>query len=116
MATRAVLSGWKGLVLLLSAILATSPYTAVLANAQPAVLLAVVSLAVMLADARPAALLALASYALVLADARPAAFLALSSLVHSKRSAEMSYPGAAATCSFFVIFWIYAIDAATVIS
>ncbi len=60
MATRAVLSGWQGLVLLLPAILATPPYTAVLADAHLAALLAVVSLAVVLADARPAALLAAA--------------------------------------------------------
>ena len=44
-------------------------YTAVLADAQPAALLAVVSFAVVLADARPAALLAPASSAVVLADA-----------------------------------------------
>ena len=69
MATRAVLSGWQGLVLLLPAILANSPYTAVLADAQPAALLAVKSSAVVLADARAAALLALASSAVVLADA-----------------------------------------------
>ena len=54
MATRAILSGWQVLVLLLPAILA------ILAHA---------SLAVVLADARPAALLALASFAVVLADA-----------------------------------------------
>ena len=69
MATRAVLFGWQGLVLLLPAILAPPPCTAVLADAQPAALLAVVSLAVVLADARPAALLAAASLAVVLADA-----------------------------------------------
>jgi hypothetical protein len=68
------LSDWQALVLLLPAILATLPYTAVLAGAQPAALLAGVSLAVVLADARPAALLALASFTVVLADARPAAF------------------------------------------
>ena len=51
MATRAVLSGWQGLVLLLPAILATPPYTAVLADALSAALLAVVPLAVVLADA-----------------------------------------------------------------
>ena len=61
MATRAVLSGLQGLVLLLPAILTTPPYTAVLADAQPAALLVVISLAVVLADARPAALLAPAS-------------------------------------------------------
>jgi hypothetical protein len=60
MATRAVLSGWQGLVLLLPAILATPPHTAVLADAQPAALLAVVTLAVVPADARAAALLAAA--------------------------------------------------------
>ncbi len=48
----AVLSGWQGLVLLLPAILATPPYTAVLADARPATLLALVSLAAVLADAR----------------------------------------------------------------
>jgi hypothetical protein len=69
MATIAVLSGWQGLVLLLPAIPATPPYAVVLADAQPAALLAVVSLAVVLADARPAALLASASLAVVLADA-----------------------------------------------
>jgi hypothetical protein len=53
MATGAVLSGWQGLVLLLQAILATPPYAVVLADAQPAALLAGVSLAVVLADARP---------------------------------------------------------------
>jgi hypothetical protein len=58
MATRAVLSGWQGLVLLLSAILATPPYTAVLADAQPAAFLAVVTLAGVPADARADALLA----------------------------------------------------------
>ena len=51
MATRAVLSGWPGLVLLWPAMLATPPYTVVLADAQPDALLAVVSLAVVLADA-----------------------------------------------------------------
>ena len=74
MATRAVLSGWQGLVLFLPAILATPPYTTVLADAQPTALLAVASLAVVLADARPAAWLAGASYAVVLTDARPTAF------------------------------------------
>jgi len=69
MATRAVLSGWQGLVLLLPAILATPPYAVVLADAQTAALLALASYAVVLADARPATLLALASYAVVLADA-----------------------------------------------
>ncbi len=69
MATIAVLSGWQGLVLLLPAILATPPYTAVLADAQTVALLANVSSAVVLADARPAALLASAFYAVVLADA-----------------------------------------------
>ena len=64
------MSGWEGLVLLLPAILATPPDTAVLAYAKPAALLAVVYLAVVLADARPAAaLLALASFSVVLADA-----------------------------------------------
>ena len=53
MATRAVLSGSKGLVLILLAILATPSYTAVLADARPAALLAGVSLAVVLADTRP---------------------------------------------------------------
>ena len=52
MASRAVLSGWQGLVLLLPAILATLPYTAVLADAQPAALLALASFAVVLAYAR----------------------------------------------------------------
>jgi hypothetical protein len=52
MATRAVLSGLRGLVLLL-----------------PAALLALASFAVVLADARPAACLASASLAVVLADA-----------------------------------------------
>ncbi len=86
MATRAVLSGLQGLVLHLPTILAPPPYTAVLADAQPAALLAVVSLAVVLAvarpdeDARPAALLANASLAIVLADARAAALLAAASL------------------------------------
>ena len=80
MATRAVLSGRHGLVLLHPAILATPPYVAVLADAQAKALLAVASLAVVLADARPAALLAAASFAVVLADARPAALLALASL------------------------------------
>ena len=51
MATRAVLSGWKGLVLLLPVILATPPYIAVLEDAQPVVLLAHASSAVVLADA-----------------------------------------------------------------
>jgi hypothetical protein len=69
LATRAVLSGWPGLVLLLPAILATPPCTAVLAVAQPVAMLAVVSWAVVLADARAAALLASASLAIVLADA-----------------------------------------------
>ena len=69
MATRAVVSGWQGLVFLLPAILATPPSTTVLADAQPAALLALASFAVVLADARPAAFLALASYAVVLADA-----------------------------------------------
>jgi hypothetical protein len=64
------LSGWQGLVLLLPAILATPPYTVVLADAQPAELLAVVFFAVVLADAHPAALLAPASYAAVLAYAQ----------------------------------------------
>ena len=50
MATRAVLSGSKGLVLILLAILATPSYTAVLADARPAALLAGVSLAVVFAD------------------------------------------------------------------
>ena len=75
MATRASLSGWQGLVLLLPEILATPPYTTMLADAQPAALLAVVYLAVVFADARPAGLFATASYAVVLADARPAALL-----------------------------------------
>jgi hypothetical protein len=52
----------------------------VLVDAQPAALLAGVSLAVVLADARPAALFAPAFYVVVLADARPAALLALASL------------------------------------
>ncbi len=69
MATRAVLSGWQELVLLLSAILATPHSTVVLADAQPDALLAIGSLAVVLADARATALLALASYAVVLAHA-----------------------------------------------
>jgi len=71
MANRAVMSGWQGLVLLVPAILATPPHTAVLADAKPAALLAVVSsaIAVVFADARPAALLARASFAVVLADA-----------------------------------------------
>ncbi len=68
MPTRAVLSGWQGLVFLLPAILATPPYTAVLADPHPTALLAVVSLAVVLADARPAALLAAAFDAAVLTD------------------------------------------------
>ncbi len=69
MSTRADLSGWLGVVLLLPAILASAPYPAVLADAQTAALLAPASYAVMLADARPAALLAPASSAVVLADA-----------------------------------------------
>ena len=51
MATRADLSGWQGLVLLLPAILATPPYPDVLADARPAALLASASYAVMIADA-----------------------------------------------------------------
>jgi hypothetical protein len=49
MAARVVLSGWQGLVLLLPAILATPLDSAVLADAQPAALLAPVSYAVVLA-------------------------------------------------------------------
>jgi hypothetical protein len=49
MATRADLSGWQGLVFLLSAILATPPSTTQFADSA---LLAEVSLAVVLADAR----------------------------------------------------------------
>ena len=71
--TTSDLSGWQGLVFLLSETLATPPSTTVLANAQPAALLAVVSLAVVLADARPTtrriACTVLASFAVVLADA-----------------------------------------------
>ena len=51
MATRAVLSGWQGLVLLLPAILAAASSAVVLADARPAALLALASLAVVLADA-----------------------------------------------------------------
>jgi hypothetical protein len=50
-------------------LLATPPYAAVLADAQPAALLAGVSLAVVLADTRPTILLALASFAVVLEGA-----------------------------------------------
>jgi len=65
------LSGWQGLVLLLPAILATPPYTVVLADAQPAELLAVVFFAVVLADAHPAALLAPVSFEVVRALCAP---------------------------------------------
>jgi len=51
----------------------------VLADARPAVLLALASSAVVLADARAAALLAPASYVVVLADTRAATLLALPS-------------------------------------
>jgi hypothetical protein len=56
---------WPGLVRLLPAILATPPYTAVLADAQHAALLARISLAVVLADSRAVELLATTSYAVV---------------------------------------------------
>jgi hypothetical protein len=62
-----------------AALLALASLAAVLADARPAALLALASLAVVLANARPAALRALASLAVVLADARPAALLALTS-------------------------------------
>ena len=66
MATSALLPRSYGLVcLLLQAGLATPPLAVVLADAQPAALLAVVSLAVVLADDRPAALLATASLAVM---------------------------------------------------
>ncbi len=58
------------------AVLATSPFALVLADARSAALLAHPSNAVVFADARPAAFLAAVSFAVVLADARPAALLA----------------------------------------
>ena len=60
--------------------LAHASYAVVLADAGPAVILALASFAVVLADARPAAWLALAPFAVVLAYTRPAAILALASL------------------------------------
>ncbi len=69
MATRAVLSGWQGLVLLLPVILSTPPYTVMFTDDQSDALLVVVPLAVVLADGRPTSLLAAASLAVVLADA-----------------------------------------------
>ena len=67
MTTRAVRSGWQGLVLLLPE--KSLQLLLIRLDAQPAVLLAGVSLAVVLADARAAQLLAPASLAVVLADA-----------------------------------------------
>jgi hypothetical protein len=68
MTTRAVLSVWKGLVLLLPVILPTPPCTDVLADDHPDSLLAVVSLAVVITDARPTVVLAVSSSVIVFTD------------------------------------------------